>query len=155
MKVEENCMRNVSLGLVYLDWSSLLSIYIWLKYHQKKKTHLRNNSAHSVFDLKCHEEYYQHCVWLTVFYRFSHVMYLKLLIVHYLAYLKVNTTTKDFSTCQGPQITAMSSICSVLIPQNLTCTATKKAISSCSAPSMERTAQSVYIFTYYTNMDWL
>ena len=46
MKVDENCMMNVSVRLVYFDWSSLLSAIIWLKYH--KKTHLPNNSARGV-----------------------------------------------------------------------------------------------------------
>ena len=46
MLVDEYCMRNGSLGLVYLDPSSLLSTFIWLKYH--KNTHLLNNSACSV-----------------------------------------------------------------------------------------------------------
>ena len=46
LKVDENCMKNVVLGLVYLDRSSLVSAFIWLKYH--KKTHLPNCSARSV-----------------------------------------------------------------------------------------------------------
>ena len=43
MKVDENCMRNLSLGFVYSDRSSLLSAFIRLKYH--KKAHLPNFSA--------------------------------------------------------------------------------------------------------------
>ena len=46
MLVDEDCMRNVSLGLVYLDLRSFVSTFIWLKY--KKNMHLLNNSAHGV-----------------------------------------------------------------------------------------------------------
>ena len=42
-KVDENCMKDVLLGLAYLDRSSLVSAFIWLKYH--KKTHLPNCST--------------------------------------------------------------------------------------------------------------
>ena len=34
-KVDENCMSNVSLGQLYLDRSSLVSTFIWLKYHKE------------------------------------------------------------------------------------------------------------------------
>ena len=46
MRVDEICLRNVSLGQVYFDQSSLLSAFIWLIYH--KKTHLPNCSARGV-----------------------------------------------------------------------------------------------------------
>ena len=35
-KVDENRMKNVSLGYVYLGRSSLVSAFIWLKYRKKK-----------------------------------------------------------------------------------------------------------------------
>ena len=46
MKVDENCLRDVSFGLVYSHWSSLLSTSILLKYHKIK--HLHNSSERTV-----------------------------------------------------------------------------------------------------------
>ena len=46
MKVDENCMRDVSFGLDYQSLSTLLSTLFWLKYH--KKLHLPNNLAPGV-----------------------------------------------------------------------------------------------------------
>ena len=46
MKVDENCTKDVSLGMIHLDYSSLLSIFFSLKYNKIKQ--LPNNLRHSV-----------------------------------------------------------------------------------------------------------
>ena len=46
MKVDEICMVDVSLGLVYSHLSSWSSIFILLKY--RKKTHLHNSVERTV-----------------------------------------------------------------------------------------------------------